>query len=241
VNVTKADPTLRLLDLGFDGKNETVNVNATASTAALTLSAEGLLDRVNLRGNSGAVRIAADPTATVELGSNFFFAQSVTSGINANVTVLGGHLQIADAGNATTQEHVKVTESTIAGTGLFGNSGVVLSYQNLSSLLMFTGRLANTYTVAPSHLFERFSTGIVIDDFASGAGLDVTVDVDSNSGLNLHLINANPKTGHLFISAPGGKFNPLKPVIPNGTETVTFTPGVTSTVQYIGFGNVGHS
>ena len=52
-------------------------------------------------------------------------------------------------GTVTTQEQVKVTESTISGIGLFGNSGVVVGYQDTIPLI-FTGRLANTYTVAPS-------------------------------------------------------------------------------------------
>ena len=67
------------------------------------------------------------------------------------------------------------------------------------------------------------------------------VDVGSGSGLNLSMFDESPATAHLFISAPGGKFNPLKPVTPNGKETVTFTGGLTSTVTYFGFANVSHS
>jgi hypothetical protein len=204
---------------------------------------------VNLAGNSGAVKVDATSTTTVELGSSFFFAQSVTSGIKANVAVNGGHLEIEDAGNTATAEHVTVTESTVS--GLFGNSGAVLSYQQLSSLLIFTGRLANTYTVAPSHPGASFSTGITIDDFASGAGLSVTVNVDADSGLNLTLINVNHATGHLTIAPAtsvgvGARFNPQAPAAPNGTETVSFflrprgrSVGLSSVASWTGFDSVG--
>jgi hypothetical protein len=56
------------------------------------------------------------------------------------------------------------------------------------------------------------------------------------------LANNNPNTGSLFISAPGGTFNPLIPTTPNGTETVTFgSSGLTSAVKYSGFASVVHS
>jgi hypothetical protein len=146
-----------------------------------------------------------------------------------------------------------VTESTVSGSGLFGNSGVVLSYQQLSSLLIFTGRLANTYLVAPSHPGASFGTGIVIDDFASGAGLSVTVNVDAFSGLNLDLINLNHATGHLTIAAAtsvgvGARFNPQAPATPKGTETVSFflrprgrSVGLRSVVSWTGFDGVALS
>jgi hypothetical protein len=253
LNATAAARGLNLFRVDALGKNDTVNVGASPSTGTTEVRASGFLDRVNLRANSGVVNIIAGSTATVELGSDFFFAQSMTSGINANVSVQGGHLEVADAGNVTTKEHVTVTESTVSGSGLFGNSGVVVSYQQVSSLLIFTGRLVNTYTVAPSHSGSLFSTGITIDDFASSVGLNVTVDVDDGSGLNLHLINANHTTGHLTIAASTispvqAKFNPRPPATPNGIETVSFfvleprgkivPAGVPSIVSYIGFDNV---
>jgi hypothetical protein len=256
LGATAAARDLTAFTVALFGKSDTVNIGATPSTGTTAVQADGFLDRVNLRGNSGAVKVVANSTATVELGSNFFFAQSVTSGINANVSVQGGHLEIADAGNAATKEHVTVTESAVSGSGLFGNGGVVLSYQQLSGLLIFTGRLANTYTVAPSHAGALFSGGIVIDDFASSAGLSVTVDVDDGSGLNLDVINANAKAGSLTIAASTvspvqAKFNPRPPAAPSGSETVSFfvleprgkivTAGLPSTVNYTGFDSVGLS
>jgi hypothetical protein len=56
------------------------------------------------------------------------------------------------------------------------------------------------------------------------------------------MFNQNPAAGSLFISAAlGAGFNPFSPTTPNGTETVTFFGGFTSTVIYQGFGSVGHS
>jgi hypothetical protein len=238
------------------GSGSTVNIDTTpAGTNTVVLT--GGFDRVNVRGNLGFVNVISDPTSVVELGSNdASVSLSVTAGIKQDVSVTGGQLLIADGGNTTTQEHVKVTAdtflSTIAGTGLFGSSSVVVSYQALSSLVIFTGRLPNTYTVAPSHAGVHFTNPITIDDAFSGAGLNVTVDVDPQSGLNLHLFNANPATGSLtFVaSAPflvQAAFNPLPPTKPNGTETVKFfrhlgpfiiPVGVPSTVSYFGFDNV---
>ena len=171
----------------------------------------------------------------------FNSATSVTSGINRDVSVIGaGKLFIEDGGNVKTPEQVKVTESTVSGTGLFGNSGVVVHYGS-TSLQLDPGKLANKYTVAASHPGARFSSPILINAVSSSKVQDIVVNLDSGSGLNLTLFDLSPATAHLFISAPGGKFNPAKPVTPNGKETVTFTGGLTSTVTYFGFANVSHS
>jgi hypothetical protein len=224
--------------------NDTVNIDTTPSSVTTDVEMEGLHDQVNLRANSGQVNIDCYVDAQVTVGSNpSSFSQSVTSGINANVSVFGAlTLSILDGGNATTKEQVKVTESTIAGTGLFGNNNVVLTYGGIGSpVTIFTGQLANTYTVTGSQPGAHFSSAITIEDLFSSAGLSVVADLDSGSGLVLDLFNKNPAAGHLFISAPGGKINPQTPTTPNGAEVVTFTGGLTSTVAYTGFNNVSHS
>ena len=171
----------------------------------------------------------------------FNSATSVTSGINRDVSVIGaGKLFIEDGGNVKTPEQVKVTESTVSSSGLFGNNTVVVHYRS-TFLQLDPGQLANSYVVAASLPGARFSSPILINDVHSNKVQNITVDVDSGSGLNLVLFDLNPAAAHLFISAPGGKFNPLKPVTPNGKETVTFTGGLTSTVTYFGFDGVGHS
>jgi hypothetical protein len=202
----------------------------------------GFQDRVNVRGNSGSVSILGGSfPAVVTLGSDATDAgKSVTSGIDSDVFVFNeAELQILDGGNVTTNEQMTVTESTISGSGMFGNNSVAVHYVNTLPFIL-TGQLANSYTVASSLPGARFREPIFIRDEFSSAGLSVKVSVDSGSGLSLSLFNKNPATGSLFISAVSGTFNPFTPTTPNGTETVTFT-GLTSTIGYTGFDSVGHS
>jgi hypothetical protein len=244
LNATAAAQGLKGLTVDLDGTNDTLNINATPSTVQTEAVLIGGNDRVNLHRNSGVVFIFGFGTSTnsVVLGSNEKdFGQSVTSGINNNVFVKGvGSLVIADGGNTTTKEQATVTESSIFGTGLFGNSAVVVQYAAAPPTII-TGRLANTYIVAPSQAGARFTQEISIDDLIATSSLHVTVSVDSRSGLLLNLVNENPASGSLFISAPGGTFNPSKPVTPDGAETVTFPGGLSSQVLWEGFNSVGHS
>jgi hypothetical protein len=132
---------------------------------------------------------------------------------------------------------VSVTESRVSGTGLFGNSGVVVHYTPMP-VAVFTGRLANTYTVTPSHAGARFGGFVEIADLFSLAGLSVLVSVDSGSGLSLGLFNKNPAAGSLFIAAPGAIFSPPVPTKPNGFEQMAFPVGLISRVGYTGFDTV---
>jgi hypothetical protein len=243
LDATVAAPGSTGLSVNLIGKNDTLIVNATPATVGTVVQALGLTDHVNLRGNAGFVNILGNSTAGVVLGSNPSVpSNSVTAGINQGVGIVGvGNFVIANGGNGTTNEQVTVTESTIAGTGLFGNSSVVVHY-NATIPIIQTGRLANTYTVAPSAPGAHFSKPVFIsDEFSLASALNVLVTLDSGSGLFLSLFNKNPNTGSLFISAPGGTFNPFNMTKPNGTETVTFGGGLTSTVIYAGFMNPLHS
>jgi hypothetical protein len=234
MNATTVDPALFGLTVVL-APGSTLNINTTPSTMATGVLTGGY-DRVNLLANSGFVNILSDPTSITDVGSNSSsFASSLTSGINKDVYVTGGTLWISDAANTTTKETMTVTESTISGTGMFGNNSVVFHYSSTTPLI-YTGRLAESYTVAPSHAGARFNNRIILDDmFSSGGGMTVQVDVDSGNGLDLHLINANAAAGHLIISAPGGSITPGRPIAPNGTETVSFGGGLTSDVVYQGF------
>jgi hypothetical protein len=197
-----------------------------------------------------------------------------TSGIKANVFINGAKSIVVDnAHNATTQEHVTVTESTVFGTGLFGNSAAVLHYSGLAlgpqnGLTIDTGSRHNTYAVKGSQPGARFTPDkIVIVDravapspfslLATNGGLDVSVSVDSGSGLNLSLFDdSDIVNGTLSISAVGPAFfNPSAPTFGQGTETVTFVRllplgvtgpvppifpifGLPSTVSYSGFKSI---
>jgi hypothetical protein len=144
------------------GANE-VDIQATPSTVATSVAADGTGQVVNLRANSGHVTISGNSSTTVDLGENAADGLPTTAGINANVLVTGvGKLQVSDNGNNTTQENVRVTESTIRGSGLFGNSAVTLTYRNTTTVVLNTGQLADTYTVAASSSLASFSSFITI-------------------------------------------------------------------------------
>jgi hypothetical protein len=246
---------LKTLQARLFGNSDTLDIKATPSRVETFAFANGLLDTVLLRGNSGRVIIQGASPSLVILGTDADPSKSVTAGIKADVSVSGaGLLEILDEGNVKTREQVTVTESTVTGKGLFGNDGVVLTY-SAPLLGIGTGRLANTYTVAPSHPGARFSGTIGIADDSSDAGLSVHVSVDPGSGLHLDLSNKDPKTGSLAISAAPGAFhthatfNPQVPTTPNGTEAVQYLGrpvapigkigvGLTSVVTYTGFDSV---
>jgi hypothetical protein len=242
-NLNATAAPIGLTDFGVDvfGKNDKVIIGATPSTVRTTVVIAGAQnDSVNLQGNSGPVTLFCNNTTVVDLGSNITdSSKSLTSGIKNTVTVIAAEiLNILDGGNGTTQENMTVTESTISGTGMFGNNGVVVHYEETVPTFE-TGRLANTYTVADSHPGATFFSGVSINDDFSNAGLSVQVSVDSGSALHLSLFNKDPASGSLFISTVSGTFNPPAPTTPDGSETVTFTSGSTSTVFYEGFNSVG--
>ena len=209
----------------------------------------GSVDEVTVNGNSGFVTVQANASTLVGVGG---------TAINRDVSVTGGHLLLS-GGIDTIIQHVKVTESTVSGTNLFGNSGVVVHYQGLSSLDFFASALSNV-TVAPSHPGARFTAPITIDEFSRNGVLNVTVDVDSGSGLNLQLHTDEdniPERATLTIVAStavgvDAAFNPHSPTTPDGTETVSFFKvlplpagrhriipiGLSSTVSYKGFNEV---
>jgi hypothetical protein len=241
LNATAA--AIGLTDFGVDvfGKSDKVIIVATPSTVRTSVTIVGAQgDTVNVQGNSGTVTIFGDSTTVVFLGSNFTdSSKSVTSGIDNDVTVVAAEaLEILDGANTKTQENVRVTESTISATGLFGNNSVVVHYGD-TFLLFETGQLFNTYVVGVSRPGFAFSPGgVSINDDFSSAGLSVRVGLDSTSGLHLSLFNLNAVAGFLSVGAPGGTYNPTAPTAPGGSEDVTFAGGLASTFFYEGFNSV---
>jgi hypothetical protein len=147
-------------------------------------------------------------------------------------------VRITDGGNFTTQEFVTVTESTISGTGLFGNNNVVVSYSNVGDLKIVTGALVEAYTVTASQQGATFTTPISIED-ESEFGLSVGVGLNNNRGLDLSLDNAvraNPAPASLNIFALDATVNPF--TTPTGSESVTFAGGLTDEIHYRDFDNV---
>jgi hypothetical protein len=235
------DPLFNIAPNLTPGANE-VDIQATPSTVVTTVDAGGTGQVVNLLANSGPVGISGNSSTTVNLGETATDGLPTTASINADVTVLGvGKLQVSDNGNNTTQENVSVTESTISGPGLFGNSGVVLEYINTASVVINTGQLADTYTVAAS-VGGSFHSFITIDD-GSTEGLNVQVTVGSISDLELTVLG-NSKVLNAFVSITaedGGTFSSPKPPFLEGTEFVAFAGVQSSQVAYVHCGVVLHS
>src|SRR5262249_41058797 len=153
-------------------------------------------------GNGGPVSINGSSSTLAFVATGF--GQGVTSGIRRDVSVEGvGRMAVTDPGNDSKQEHVTITESTISGIGLFGSNKVKVHYDNVGQVQVVTGQLANTYSVVGSKPGALFGSHIEIDD-NSTKGLDVTVNLDKGSGLNLFLNNRDfqpaPAPASLFIS-----------------------------------------
>jgi hypothetical protein len=157
-----------------------------------------------------------------------------------------GLLLLVDNGNTTTQENVKVTESTISGTGLFGNNGVVVHYSGIGKLQFFAGqKFFEDYAIGGSTPTAAFSNPIEIDGSAKG-GLFVNAGVNSSSNLDLILKNANPapNSATLHFIALGAVLNPSTPPIGNGSpdlsgsEVATFPNGGHSAVFYSDFSEI---
>jgi hypothetical protein len=242
-------------EVDLEGGGESAVVDAAPSTLISTVvSVTGTGAMVQLNANSAPVTIDGNSTTLVNVG---VLHNQTTAGINADVTINGAESILVDnERNTTTREHVTVTESTVSGTGLFGNNAVTLHYSGLAAgplngLTIDTGTLNNTYTVIGSHPGAQFTPDkIVIVDQSASAGLNVLVTVDSGSGLNLSLLNyESAVNGSLFISVVGnGQINPSAPPFGQGTETATFltfdgriVPGLTSTIFYSGFSSISHS
>ncbi len=242
LDATAAARGLKSFAVSLTGSHQALTINATPSTVPTAVQTHGSSDTVNVRGNSGTLSVVGNATARVVLGTDDLdHSKSLTSGLKNDVSVSNaGQLVVADGGNLKTREQVKVTESSISGTGLLGNNAAVIHYVN-TALSVLTGQLANTYTVVGSRAGARFTRTVSIEDRFSAAGLNVRASVDSGSGLSLNLFNKNPATGSLSLTiGPGGKFKQSSPP-PNGVETVTFVGGLTSTVTSTGFNSVVHS
>jgi hypothetical protein len=191
---------------------------------------------VNLWGNFGPVIIDGDSSTGVSVGYPLASTGTITSGIEANVTVEGAsYLVVNNSGNIGTFENVTVTEQTISGSGLFGNNGVTLRYGGIQVVDILTGQLLDNYTVAPSSPNAVFNSNI--DIFSNSyMAFNVNVDVNAASHLNLSLNNLRPQLGDLVVKSNGGV--DLPGTHPNGTIDVFFLGQPTSVISYGGFDNV---
>jgi hypothetical protein len=231
---------------------EAAFIEATPSTVKTNVTVNGNGSSVNLIANSAPVSIAGNSSTSVNVGKTVFSGDlltSVTSGIMANVSVSNvGLLKLDDHGNQTTQEKVTVTESTISGTGLFGNNAAVVSYSNVGKLQFLAGDKNEQYFVhgsSPTAAFNNFGKPIEIDGSADGS-LFVDASVTSSSNLELVAKNASKadNSATLVVFAPGATLNPIRSPIgtgaPNlsGAEAAFFPNGGHSAVFYQDFSEV---
>jgi hypothetical protein len=247
LNETAADATVNLDAPGAVGVDNSISVATHAGGDTVVIAATSVPTNVQtlgsgsevvLQANSAHVNVVGDsstnPTTTMIIGK---FQSSndtdVTSGIQANVAVDNlKNLLITNDGNVSTKENVRVTEDSISGTGLFGNNSVEVTYNSTDkAVAIFSGQLADTYTVEASSSTAEFTSQInIFDD--SNKLFDAKVDVNSHSHLSLEVDKLSTQgTADLFINAPHGKFsNPS-----DGEIDVSFSGVLTSQIDNEGF------
>jgi hypothetical protein len=212
------------------GIGDTVVIAATnVPTSVQTIGTDS---EVVLEANTAGVAVVGNQGSSMIIAAHQSNHTESTKGIQANVIVEDMRtLIVADTGNVSTQENVTVTEKNISGTGLFGNNAAVVSYIDVATVSLFSGQLADTYTVKGSTSIAEFSSQIdIFDD--SNKLFDAKVDLDSHSHLNLGLDKLSTLgTADLFINAPGGKFSNLS----GGVIDVSFPGGLPSQIDNNGF------
>jgi hypothetical protein len=126
----------------------TVNMQAAGQTTTLDQTPKNVLTVVNvdqpatnasvaLWGNFGPVIIDGDSTTAVTIGYPLSSTGTITSGIEANVTVEGAaSLVVNDTGSFLPTGAVTLTPSTISGHGLFSNDGVTVNYGGVTRTLV---------------------------------------------------------------------------------------------------------
>ena len=244
-----AKPTLKLSEYAFAAdvsldaprtaageQFELLQMNGGFDDAIVAAAPAGILTEVNavgsnrtetLEGNSGRVLLAGDSTTDVLIGRPVVGGES-THGINANVAVVGVHaLAVEDNGDTSTPETVRVTESSVFGTGLFGNNAARLTYSGVKFLTLMTGQDSAVYEVVASQAGAEFHTQINILDFST-VDLKVDAAVSDGSNLNLQLYNSNPnRPAELFVHVPTNA-NVSGGGNGTGNLTVTFPDGSAS-------------
>ncbi len=191
---------------------------------------------VYLEANAGPVAVFGNSSTQLVMGrlTNGEFS---THGIQNTVSVSGvGLLFLSDSANVSTPENVTVTESTIAGTGLFGNNGVKLFYSNVGTVSMVTGQDGAEYVVEGSHSGAKFTSHIDITFFSTvldNVPYRANVFVDSGSQLQLELFNNTKQQAELDIHTDG---DAGLPGTLDGTVDVTF-PGVPNSETQIEYNN----
>ncbi len=232
-----------MVNMHAAGENTTIDSTPKNVQTVVNVDPPDANATVALWGNFGPVIIDGDSTTAVAVGFPLNSTGPITQGIEADVWVEGASsLVVNDHGNVTTAENVTVTDQSISGSGLFGNSGVTLYYGGVQGIDILAGQMADAYTVKPSSSNAVFTSSLWIDSI-SNWDFRVNVSVNSASDLNLTLVNENAYhnpteawASVLDVTSEGSV--DLPGTHPNGTIDVFFGHGATSRISYGGFENV---
>jgi hypothetical protein len=232
-----AAPGLNSFTVNMHAAGEATTIDQTPKNVETVVIVESSATnaQVALWGNFGPVLIDGNSSTGVGVGYPLASTGTITSGIEANVTVENAsYLVVNNSGNTETFEQVKVTEQTISGSGLFGNSSVTLEYSDIQGIDILTGQLADGYTVAPSSPNAQFTSNISIFDPFSTA-FHVTVDVYSASHLDLTLVNERPQNDAVLVVNGNDGDVRMPGTFPNGTIDVAYGFVTTSQISFNGF------
>jgi hypothetical protein len=260
LDATAAETGEQSFTLLLNGAGDVAFIEAAPVTTNVMANGANVI--VNLEANAAPVSIQGNSTTHVNLGgpaSNGI----TTAGIQANVNVQGaGLLLLIDDGNNTAQENVKVTPTTISGTGLFGSTNTVLHALAKASTIVGIGPIVNNapevqysgigqLQILAGQGFEKYSvsgtnfTNPIEIDGSSKGGLQVSVSVNASSNLDLVLHNNSRalNSADLIFVALGATVNrpPFSetgaPIL-SGAEVAAFPNGGRSIVDYSDFSEV---
>lgn len=241
LTATARDSLENFFTVQLHGAGDTSTIVATPSNVFTEVRADiapvANQATIYLRSNAGGVAVTGTSSTQLIVGQPQSNGEFSTKGIRANVTAIGvGLVFMSDSGNTSVPETVTVTESTISGSGLFGNNGARLFYQNVGTVSLVTGQDSDEYVVEGSHSGAKFTSKIAITYFStllSNVLIRADVYVDSGSQLNLELFNNTKQDAELDIHTAGSAG---LPGTLNGTVDVTF-PGIPNSLSQIEYTN----
>jgi hypothetical protein len=239
LNASASSALEHFFELNLHGASDST-VIATTPTSVVTDVLTTVAPVANpasvfLRGNRDTVSVQGNSSTFLSVGQPLSNGEFSTKGIQSSVVVSGvGTMFLSDSGNTSTPENVTVTESTISGTGLFGNNAATLFYFNVGTVNLVTGQDGADYVVEASHAGAQFTSKINITYFSTtldNVPIRADVFVDSGSRLNLQLFNDTRQNAEMDIHTTGIA---SLPGTLNGTVDVTF-PGVPNSLSQIGY------
>jgi hypothetical protein len=229
----------KLFEVLMHGAGDTTTIGQTASGVITSVVAEASSQYVNLSANVGTVYIQGNQSTSVTLGTLQSPGVYSTLGIQGNVSVGNvGHLGISDSYD-TRAQNVTVTDTTIFGSGIFGNNNVKVSYNEVAALTIIggSGRQADEFIVTNSSSSSEFATQITILD-NSNASFRVDAYVNAHSNLHLLLINDSSPQGSAELVIHPTNVSVTISGTPSGVADIFANGLLNSQLTFVGFGEV---